>query len=92
MALVQQAIEVLKQAAAKADPSGDLGQAVIKSLGALAKHAPAHQAAPDVGNTALNNIAETNRRNAMLQAVQRQQAQGGGAAGGGAPPPAAAAA
>lgn len=79
MAMVQQAISVLKQAVAKSDPSSDLGQAILKSIESLGKHAPPQQAAPGPGNTALANIAEENKRNSMLQMLQRQQGAQGAA-------------
>jgi hypothetical protein len=85
MALVRQAIEILGQAAVKTDPSNALGQALLKSIQNLAKHAPAGQAqAPGtVEPQALRNIAAQAKQQAPLQALMRNL---GGGGQGGAPP------
>ena len=87
MALVRQAIQILGQAANKADPSSDLGQALLKSIQTLAKHAPAGQAsAPgSVEPQALRNIASSARQQAPMQALMRSMGGGAGGPGGGAP-------
>lgn len=90
MALVQQAIKILQEAAGKADPSTDLGQSILKAVQSLGKHAPPAQAAAGQGveMQALRNIMQQARQQAPLAALQRMQPPPTPpGAGGGAPSP-----
>ena len=87
IAKVRQAIDLLQQAFGGADPTGELGKAILDSIKKLGAAAPAMQGAPGVGQEALRNALMQARQAAPMQALMRSMASGGagGAAGGGTP-------
>jgi hypothetical protein len=72
MALVQQAVKILQEAASKCDPSSDIGQSILGSVQKLAKHAPPGQGSPGVEMQSLRNLMQQARQQAPVQAMQRQ--------------------
>lgn len=89
IAKVRQAIDLLQQAFGGADPTGELGKAILDSIKKLGSAAPAMQGAPGVGQEALRNALMQARQAAPMQALMRSMASGGAggpaAAGGGTP-------
>lgn len=89
IAKVRQAIDLLQQAFSGADPTGELGKAILDSIKKLGSAAPAMQGAPGVGQEALRNALMQARQAAPMQALMRSMASGGAggpaAAGGGTP-------
>jgi hypothetical protein len=81
MALVQQAVKILQEAAAKCDPSSDLGQSILQSVQKLGKHAPPNQATQGIQAQTLRNLADKARQQAPLMALMRSMGQGGAPGG-----------
>jgi hypothetical protein len=81
IAEVRQAVSILQKSFAGLDPGSPLGEAVLKAIQGLSKHAPAQQGAPGVGNAALANLVKQAMSSAPMASVQRSMA--------GAPAPAA---
>ena len=86
IAKVRQAIDLLQQAFSGADPTGELGKAILDSIKKLGSAAPAMQGAPGVGQEALRNALMQARQSAPMQALMRSMASGGGGAAGGGTP------
>lgn len=69
MAKVRQAVSMLQQSVADLDMASPLGEAVIKSIGQLSKHAPATQAQPQ--GQSLRDMLMKAQQSAPLAALQR---------------------
>ena len=73
---VRQAISMLQSVVPDLDIASPLGEAVIKTIGSLSKHAPATQSQPGAGQQGLKDMLQKAMQGGPAAALQRSMMGG----------------